>query len=459
LAIIEGTNVIPDSRLPEDLLNKPNRTKSASPGLKLRRRGQTNRSNRTRTESDSPVAGTWLRQLDTPLTCYYLVIGATVLLLSLGLIMVLSSSAVEAIAVGRSPYAQFFIQTRYAMLGLIGLVIASRIPVKVYRILAWPALIVAIVLQSLTLVPGIARSQGGNTGWIGVGSFTMQPAEVGKLALALWLGAVLSKKPNRFDDLKEAIFPAIPGALAVICLILTGHDLGTALVTIIILAAALWIAGVPMRLLTVCGGVGGAVVAWVFIFAQESSNRLSRIMATYGSTCDKGGPCYQSLHGRYALGTGGIFGVGLGASREKWRYLPEAQNDFIFAVIGEELGLLGTLLVLALFIILGIAMIRLVKRHPDPFVAITTTAVAAWVVGQAFINIGVVLGVLPVIGLPLPLVSAGGSALVTTLGALGMVISFARSAPGAREALAARSSVVRRSFAVVSRGRFSKVGA
>jgi len=446
LAIIEGTNVIPEQGVKV----------KAAPALKLRRRNSERANAPARS---SRFAGTWLGQLDTPLTSYYVVIGATLLLLLLGLIMVLSSSAVEAIAEGRSPYAQFFIQTRYAMLGVLCMVIASRIPVNVYRLLAWPALFAAIVLQALTLVPGIARSQGGNTGWIGVGSFTMQPAEVGKLALALWLGAVLSKKPRRFDDLKEAAIPAIPGALAIIGLILMGHDLGTALITILILAGALWLAGVPMRLLAVGGGIGGAAVAWLFIFAQENNNRLSRIMATYGSACDKGGSCYQSLHGRYALGTGGIFGVGLGASREKWRYLPEAQNDFIFAVIGEELGLFGTLLVLALFIALGIAMIRLVKRHPDPFVAISTAAVATWVVGQAFINIGVVLGVFPVVGLPLPLVSAGGSALVTTLAALGMVMSFARTEPGAPEALAAHGSAVRRSFAVVSRGRFSKVGA
>ncbi len=174
-------------------------------------------------------------------------------------------------------------------------------------------------------------------------------------------------------------------------------------------------------------------------------------MATYRECTDTLGECYQSMHGLYALGTGGLTGVGLGASREKWSYLPEAHNDFIFAVIGEELGLLGTLLVLGLFVIVGVATSRIVRRHPDPFVKITTAGIACWIVGQAFINIGVVIGLLPVIGVPLPLVSAGGSAhhhddggarrahLVRALGT--------GRCRGARRA----GSVVRRSLAVVGR--------
>ena len=163
--------------------------------------------------------------------------------------------------------------------------------------------------------------------------------------------------------------------------------------------------------------------------------------------------CYQTLHGGYGLASGGWGGLGLGESREKWSYLPAAHNDFIFAILGEELGLIGTLLVLALFGLLAFAMIRIIRRHPDPFVQITTGAILCWIIGQALVNIAVVIGLAPVIGVPLPLVSAGGSALVMTMAALGVLIAFARSEPGAAEALAARPSVVRRSLAVVGRSR------
>jgi cell division protein FtsW len=176
-------------------------------------------------------------------------------------------------------------------------------------------------------------------------------------------------------------------------------------------------------------------------------------MDWFSGDCDPTAGCYQTKHGMQALATGGWAGLGLGQSREKWSYLPEAHNDFIFAIIGEELGLIGTLLVLALFGVLAFAMFRVIARHRDPFAQIVTGGVAAWIIGQALVNMGVVVGLLPVIGVPLPLVSAGGSALITTLVALGVVVSFARTEPGAAEALAARPSVVRRSLAVIGRTR------
>jgi cell division protein FtsW len=197
------------------------------------------------------------------------------------------------------------------------------------------------------------------------------------------------------------------------------------------------------------GVIAGAGVAALTI---PSENRRKRIFSWLGE-CDITNECYQTEHGARALATGGWGGVGLGGSAEKWSYLPEAHNDFIFAIIGEELGLIGTLLVLGLFALLALAMFRIVRRHPDPFVKITTGAVACWVIGQALLNIGVVIGLAPVIGVPLPLVSAGGSALIMTMTALGMVISFARAEPGAAEALAARPHVVRRSLAVLGRIR------
>jgi len=233
--------------------------------------------------------------------------------------------------------------------------------------------------------------------------------------------------------------------------VLAGDDLGTALVLLLIVSGCLWVAGVPMRMFGVAGAGAALGVALLTI---GHGSRTTRIGAFLNSNeCDKTTDCYQTMHGKWGLASGGWGGLGLGQSREKWAYLPEAHNDFIFSILGEELGLVGTLLVLALFGLLAFAMIRMIRRHPDPFVQIATGGILCWIVGQALINIAVVIGLAPVIGLPLPLVSAGGSALIMTMAALGVVIAFARSEPGAQEALRARAGVVRRSLAVVGRAR------
>ncbi|MFE5340362.1 putative lipid II flippase FtsW [Isoptericola sp. NPDC056578] len=432
--------------------------------------GSTGRSSRDRTTRDkgsrdrtsprpSPKRAErpWLGQWNSTVTSYYLLVGATGLLLVIGLVMVLSSSTVTSIAEGDSPFAAFLVQGRYALIGLPLMLVAARLPVRWYKRLAWPAFLVALAL--LVAVVFFGRSVNGNQNWLPLGPVQIQPSELAKLAVAVWLGAVLGRKQHLLGRWGQAIMPGVVGLAAVLGLVMAGHDLGTALILALLGLGAYWVSGAPASLLAV-GGVGAAlIVGWAFILNQGSSDRLTRILAAYGTCTDTQGQCYQSIHGMYGLGTGGLFGVGLGASREKWKYLPEAHNDFIYSVIGEELGLLGTLLVLALFAVLGIAMARVVRRHPDPFVKITTAAIGCWVVGQAFVNIGVVIGVLPVIGVPLPLVSAGGSALVTTMVALGVVISFARSEPGAAEALAARRSVVKRSVAVLSRrGRAGGAG-
>ncbi|MFE6969868.1 putative lipid II flippase FtsW [Isoptericola sp. NPDC057653] len=418
-------------------------------------RGSAGRPSKGRTPGPSKGASKksaerpWLGQWNSTVTSYYLLVGATGLLLVIGLVMVLSSSTVTSIAAGSSPYAAFLVQARYALMGLPVMLIAARLPVRWYKRFAWPALIVALALLAAVVLFGDTVK--GNQNWLSLGPLRIQPSELAKLALAVWLGAVLGRKQRLLGSWTQALVPGAIGLAAVLGLVMMGNDLGTALIIALLGLGAYWVSGAPASMLAV-GGVGAAlVVGWAFIVNQGSSDRLTRILATYGSTCDAASECYQSIHGLYGLATGGLFGVGLGASREKWKYLPEAHNDFIFSVIGEELGLLGTLLVLALFAVLGVAMARVVRRHPDPFVKITTAAVGCWVVGQAFVNIGVVTAVLPVIGVPLPLVSAGGSALITTMVALGMVISFARSEPGAAEALAARRSVVRRSVAVLSR--------
>ncbi|MBE1876450.1 putative lipid II flippase FtsW [Myceligenerans pegani] len=388
----------------------------------------------------------WLGQWNNAVTSYFLLVGATGLLTVIGLVMVLSSSAVTSIADGDSPYRDFLTQAQYALMGVPVMLVATRVPVRWYKRLALPALLVAVALLLLVIFLGEIRN--GQQNWLVLGPVSFQPSELAKLALALWLGTVLGRKQALLGSWSHAIMPAVPGAVVVLGLVLAGGDLGTAIVIGLLVAGAFIVAGVPAGLLGL-GAVAAAAVGYAFVALQESRDRLDRILATYGADCDASSECYQSLHGLFGLGTGGLWGVGLGASREKWSYLPEAHNDFIYAVIGEELGLLGTLLVLGLFAVLGLATSRIVRRHEDPFVKVTTAAVACWIVGQGLVNIGVVIGLLPVIGVPLPLVSAGGSALITTMGALGMLISFARTEPGASEALAARGSVIRRSLAVL----------
>ncbi|MDF9876760.1 FtsW/RodA/SpoVE family cell cycle protein [Cellulosimicrobium cellulans] len=412
-----------------------------------RTKAPTGREARPRTTA--PSERPWLGQWNSTVTSYYLLVGATALLTIIGLVMVFSSSAVTQIAAGKSPFGAFVEQARFALMGLPVLLIATRVPVQWYKRLAWPGLVVAVGLLAAVVVFGDAT--GGNQNWLPIGSFRFQPSELAKLALALWLGVVLGRKQRLLGEWRHVLVPAVPGTLAVVGLVLAGHDLGTALVIMVLAAGAFVVSGASARLLGLGAAAAAFAVGYGLIYLQEGGDRLGRIASVYGECTDPLGECYQSLHGQWALGTGGLTGVGLGASREKWLYLPEAHNDFIFAVIGEELGLFGTLLVLGLFVVLGLAMSRIVRRHPDPFVKIATAAIGCWIVGQAFINIGVVIGLLPVIGVPLPLVSAGGTALVTTMAALGVVISFARTEPGAAEALAARGSVVRRSLAVVGR--------
>ncbi|ROS77212.1 FtsW/RodA/SpoVE family cell cycle protein [Cellulomonas sp. PhB143] len=395
----------------------------------------------------TPTAHGWRATWDGAVTSYYLVIGSSSILLLLGLVMVLSSSSVTSIVHDGSAYAEFLPQLIYAGIGLVGLLLASRLPVGFYRRWAWGFLLLAFVLQAAIHTP-LGLAAGGNTGWIGYGPVTIQPSEILKLALAVWLGSVLGRKHRLLGQWRHALVPSLPGALVAVGLVMSGNDLGTSMVLMLVVAGAYWVAGVDWRLLA--SGAGAAVLAVLLLFVRGNGNRTDRILAAYGPCTDTEGSCYQSLHGTWGLGTGGWLGVGLGSSREKWSYLPAAHNDFIFSVLGEELGLLGTLVVLVLYAVLGLGMMRIIRRHPDPFVKITTAAIACWIVGQALLNIGVVIGILPVIGVPLPLMSAGGSALVATMVALGVVVSFARDEPGTREALAARPGVARRTFSVMA---------
>ena len=387
-----------------------------------------------------------MRRLESPVAPYYLLLGSTAMLLLFGLVMVLSASSVTSYQASGSSYTVFKNQAMYAAIGVVFALIASRISVRVWKWLALPAFFAAVVLQ-VTVFSPLGRTVQGNRNWIGFGSFSIQPSEAGKIAIILVAAMILTRKRKVLAEWRHVVIPLIPMVVLLLALVLLGHDLGTAMVLAAIVGAILFVAGVRMRVFAFFGALAAAAAA---AFVVTSNNRTGRLDAWLGTCLNaQSAGCYQKVHGLYAMADGGWWGVGLGASREKWSWLPEAHNDFIFAIIGEELGLPGTLAVIALYVALGYACYRLIVTSKDFFVRLVTAGVMAWILVQAMINIGSVTGLLPIIGVPLPLVSSGGSALVTTLFALGILISFARNEPTCKEALAARPSAVKRTLAVL----------
>ncbi len=392
-----------------------------------------------RRKSDGPVANL-VALLDRPLGSYYLVIGTVALLLGLGLIMVLSASSVTSYASTGSSFTYFMRQGLWVALGLPALWVGSRLPVKAYRMLGYPLLAISIALLVAVLIPGIGQQVSGATRWIALpGGLQVQPSEPAKLALVLWGADLLARKEKLLYSPKHLIVPLLPVALLMGLLVMEEPDMGTTIVLMLVVVALLFTAGAPLRLF---GGLGVGLGGVAGILAVTAPYRLQRLTG-FRNPCGHQnalGIGYQACQGLYALSSGGWFGVGLGASKEKFGYLPNQYTDYIFAIIGEELGLLGTLAVLGLFALLGYAGIRIAQRCPDRFSQLAAAGVTAWLLGQALVNMGAVVGLLPITGIPLPLVSFGGSALVPTMFAIGMLISFARREPATARALAAKKA-------------------
>jgi len=360
---------------------------------------------------------------------YFLLLGTTLFLVIFGVIMVLSSSFVESFSQTDGFFGSFLRQGAFALIGIPLMLIAARMPIDFWKRWSWAAIAFAVLLQLLVFVPGLGFETGGNRNWIRIGQFSAQPSELVKLALVLWLAWIITKKHKLMNDWRHVALPIVPVAGLAIGLVLLGNDLGTAIIMLAIVLGGLYYAGVRLRIIF----TAIVIVAAVGIaFATFSSSRTSRISAWLNgctSQSDFQNDCWQTVHGWWALASGGVMGSGLGSSHAKWNWLPEADNDFIFAIVGDELGLIGALVVLALFVVLAISFIRIIRSSRDPYAKLVTSGVMIWIIGQAFVNIAVVLGVLPVLGVPLPLISAGGSALVTSLVAIGVVLSFARHAP------------------------------
>lgn len=371
-------------------------------GKRLYRRGQT--------------ADLW----DVPVMLLVTTLGLAIF----GCIMVLSASSVTMISQGQSPFSQVSSQILFLVLGVVAMAVITNIPVGWYhkRALMHAMLAVALVLQLAVVVVGVEVN--GNRNWIKLGPMQMQPSEFSKLAIVMWLAWVYNRQGDISRSLWRALFPSIYGVGALILLIMVGGDMGTALVYGFIFLGMMWMAGASRRSML---QIVSAFLALAVLGVLTSPNRVARIFGIWGSCTNAN--CDQANSGEVALATGGFLGVGLGQSRQKYNYLAEAHNDYIFAIIGEELGLLGTLAVLLLYVGLVYCAVRIMLRTADPLVRLATGGIMVWLTSQAIINMGMVSRILPVIGVPLPFVSYGGSSLLSSLCAAGLLLAFARQTP------------------------------
>jgi len=341
-----------------------------------------------------------------------------------GCIMVLSASSVTMISQGQSPFSQVSSQIMFLVLGVIAMAGIARIPVGYYhkKSVVYAMLIAALVMQLAVVVVGVEVN--GNRNWLKLGPVQIQPSEFSKLAIIMWLAWVYSRHGDISRSIWRTLFPSIYGVGALVLLIMLGGDMGTAMVYGFIFVGMMWLAGASRSSLL---KIGGAFAVLALVGVLSSANRVARIFGIWGSCTNAN--CDQANSGEVALTTGGFLGVGLGQSRQKYNYLAEAHNDYIFAIIGEELGLLGTLAVLLLYVGLVYCAVRIMLRTTDPLVRLATGGIMIWLTSQAIINMGMVSRILPVIGVPLPFVSYGGSSLLSSLFAAGLLLAFARQTP------------------------------
>jgi len=381
--------------------------------------------------------------LDRPLASYYLILGCTLLLLIVGLMMVLSVGTAYDLDQGYPAYSMFIKQLLGALAGLVLMWLAAKSPPRLFRACAYPLMLAALAGVALVLLFGVEVD--GAKRWLVVAGFQVQPSELAKLALVVWGADLLARKERlgQLTDWRHLLIPLLPGTALLSLLVMLGKDLGTTFLLLAIFLALLWIIGTPGRLLL---GMAGLMAFVLLIVVAAHPYELARITGFFSSHSPSCVSCYQLTQGKDALGSGGLFGVGSGASRAKWGWVPNSPTDFIFAILGEELGLLGTICVVVLYGGIAFAGLRIARRATDTFSRLAAGAITVWLVGQAMVNMGAVLGLLPISGVPLPLISAGVSSLLASLAALGMLMAFARTEPGAARALAATGPATPRRF-------------
>jgi len=344
-------------------------------------------------------------------------------LCAVGLVMVGSASSVISIELYGSPWSILVREVMWMAVGGLALLCSCRIDYHSWRRIKVPLLVVTTVLLLAVLVPGIGVTSGGSSRWIGFGQLRLQPSELMKLALALFAADLVARRLEQRATVRDIVLPVLIVAGLAGGLVIMQPDLGTALVLSCITLAILFVAGVPLgpviKLVV-------ALVALVAVVAWIDPYRRARLFSFINPQAHKSGSGYQVVQSLIGLGSGHLTGLGLGSSREKWGLLPNAHTDFIFSVIGEELGLVGTIVVLALLGALVWFGLRTASRAPDRFGTVFAVALVAWISAETMINVGAVLGLLPVTGIPLPFISYGGSSLVLTMVAAGIVVNIAR---------------------------------
>jgi cell division protein FtsW len=357
--------------------------------------------------------------------------GAGGLLLAIGLVMVFSASSIKAALAHEPAWAPGVQQVIWAGIGLGAMALALRLPIGLVRRWAPAALVGVAFLLLLVLVPGLGVELNGARGWFRVGGLSLQPLEVAKLVYALWGAHVLALR-ERYLTTRSLLVPVLPVFLVLSLLVLLEPDFNGVVCLFLVLAGLLWAGGAGWKIWAALMGVGVAGVAGLILLAPYRAARITSFLDPFADPSDGG---FQAIRGMYALASGGFWGVGLGNSRMKWDLLPHAESDYIFAIIGEELGFLGCVVVVVLYGVLAWAGFRIARRSADRFVQLASVAITVWLVGQAAMNMGYVVGILPVTGVTLPLISAGGTSLVLTLFIVGLLARFARAEPEAIEAL------------------------
>ena len=377
-----------------------------------------------------------------PASAYYLILGSVIALSALGLVMVLSASSVKALNESGHSFAYVLRQSLFLLLSVSIAWVAMKLRAALWKPIARTSLIFSCALLILPQIPGVGKTVGGNTNWIGIGSFTIQPSEFAKIGIILWCALRLRIHDNAASQNQpsNAAKLIVPGIALVMVLILVGRDLGTAVVVAGIVVGTLFIAGIPMRIFAFLGaGLGVAFGALIL----TSSNRMNRFSAFFDPFAEENykGVGWQQAHSIMGLASGGPLGTGLGSSKQKWGNLPEAHTDFIFSVIGEELGLLGTLAVLSLFGILILGIFRVALRADNSFERYVCAGIGCWFAVQVILNVGTVISVIPVVGVTLPFISYGGSSLLATFVAIGFVLGVLRRDPAIAAEIRERKAV------------------
>ena len=370
------------------------------------------------------------RYLDRPYTSAQLLLLSGGGLLGFGVLMAASTTISASHDEHSAIWTQLVREIEFVVVGLPIFWFAMRANPRRFRMLAYPLLLISIVALVAVLVPGIGVGVYGSRRWVDFGPLQVQPSELAKLAILLWGADLLARKQHlrTLKRVRHVLIPLVPAFVLVCALVMLEPDLGTTVCFVLILLGLLWMLGLPLRYFAL---VIVAVGASVTLLAVMEPYRLKRLLTFIHPFQEHRGAGYQTVEGLYALASGGVFGVGLGNGTSKYDWVPNASTDFVFSVIGEELGLIGCVAVLALFALLAYTGMRISRRSADPFVRLAAAGATVWICGQAVINVGYVTALLPVTGIPLPFISAGGTSLLATFLVFGMLVSFARHEPAA----------------------------